>query len=1390
MNQLFDQEVVVDFISEAKGYLPEILQGIEQFAATPQYRSVLKEAHRFAHIIKGAASMLGFNEISNLSYQLEVTLELLHEGSLDLTDQTVENICQMVEDLSVKLDHEMTLNEAEQNLIKPLSNENSSLSLAHSTLSDLTPAVIPDIPLVSFSPLPEPELPSATDETEFSISLPADHSIPTVGDLDLGNVVADIKENYGDAPVMELSEIELPSNLMDEILEVSEPTSEPLTFDSYADDLADELLNEQPEPMSALVTPPQDILETSFDLMEEAKPEDALPTPLAQEEPEFLYDLENAAEPADTENFILSELALTPLPLLMEETLAEESLTEEILPAESDEASLLPIDAPETIQFVAEEEMPPLQPESFNQGDEPVESLQSELPEILELAEPSVSNETDALETTPDLPDFYEEALLQSKAEIISEDSELLELSAPQLPYEAEAVPELTPELPAYYAEALLQTESATKPEVDEISAELMEVFLLEAEEHLLSMHSSLRQLEANPVHPEMIQNVRRSAHSLKGTAAMIGFEQITHLAHRMEDLLDLVYDGELTLTPEMIRLLTVSTDLLEDMSNHQESAASLAQIYQDFEKILSATSSSQVAQVRQEAGDQYDTSNVPMVSPYFEETELPEMPTFEHEAETLSFPEPEFEANEIATDEQANVVGLPEMGLPEMELPKVELPEVILPEVQSEPETSFQPESETLREANIKPEETPVITAVSARTETMTQTSSQFVRVPIEKLDEVVKLISEMIIARTTFEQRLGDFAHQVEEMQLSGTRLRRVASNLETKYEASTLGGNKLVTANKLPGQEMKALRHNALLNAVTHGFDDLELDRYTEFHLLSRELSEASNDIQTLGRELSHLNSDFLGYLNRQGRIYSELQHKLMRLRMIPLASVAPRLHRTVRTVSTQREKDVRLVIDGENTAIDTTALQDMIDPLLHLLRNAVDHGIETPEERQAAGKAERGTIHLRAFYEGSQVIMQLSDDGKGLDIEKIRATAIKHGYINASEAASMTNDELWAYIFVPGFSTAGQVSEISGRGVGMDIVQNAVKRLKGTITIDSQVGRGTTFTVRLPLTLAVTRTLMVKANDQTFAIPLDIVTQIMRLDKTKMDRVGQEPVLRHGGKVYPLLLLSRLLNLKNTVEEVDDRLPVIFLNIEGKKVAVIVNQLIGGREIVIKTLGNHLRKVHGVMGATLMGDGEVVLILNPGELLRGTLRKTSKRIAPALTVAVAQTSPVPVVSEEVPSPIIEIETQQAKIETVVKAPETPAVRPPRNARTTIMVVDDSPSVRRVNSNLVKSMGWEPVQAKDGLDALEKLQAGENPDLIMLDIEMPRMDGYQLLSSLRALPAYRHLPVVMISSRSSEKHRQKAFDLGATEYLVKPYQEDQVINLINHLLQEAKQ
>ena len=403
-----------------------------------------------------------------------------------------------------------------------------------------------------------------------------------------------------------------------------------------------------------------------------------------------------------------------------------------------------------------------------------------------------------------------------------------------------------------------------------------------------------------------------------------------------------------------------------------------------------------------------------------------------------------------------------------------------------------------------------------------------------------------------------------------------------------------------------------------------------------------------------------------------------------------------------------------------------------------------------------------------------MLQLSDDGKGLDVQKIRTTAIRNGYLSASEADSMSAHELWSLIFTPGFSTADQVSEISGRGVGMDVVNTTVQKLKGTISVDSQINHGTTFTIRLPLTLAVTRALMVKSHGQNFAIPLDVVTQIMRVEMNKVERIGKEPVIRIGGKIYPLMMLGRLLNLKQLSDENETRPPALMLNVEGKEVVVIVDQLMGGREIVIKTLGNHLRKVHGVMGATLMGDGEVVLILNLSELMRGTMRPVARRLP---TINVGKVTPE-----------INVKPEAKAEDTKPVSNDPPSAVQKRTLN--IMIVDDSPSVRRVSSNLIKSVGWNPVQAKDGLDALDKLQSGEiMPDMMMLDIEMPRMDGYQLLTSLRTLPAFRNLPVVIVSSRSSEKHRQKAFDLGATDYLVKPYQDEQVIALIRRLVNEPR-
>jgi chemosensory pili system protein ChpA (sensor histidine kinase/response regulator) len=819
--------------------------------------------------------------------------------------------------------------------------------------------------------------------------------------------------------------------------------------------------------------------------------------------------------------------------------------------------------------------------------------------------------------------------------------------------------------------------ETATEAAADEdVAPELREVFALEAEDHLRNMSAALPVLEQQPENKEVLQEIRRSAHTLKGSAAMVGFRAITQLAHRMEDLLDLLYEGERPVTADVVQLLFASTDALEDLAAGKTGGTELPDLYARYAALL---------------GDP-----VPVAAA---------RPADQAE-------EPAATVDDTASDAAA---------------------------------------------------QTDQAAAADQRKQ------GQFVRIPIDRLDELVKLVSELVISRTAFEQRMTDLLRQVEELQPSTDRLRRVAYKLETQFEVSALGGSDPTktpappgSGNPVPskpylnfrnGEEGGFIPLNRLTATFkTHGFDDLEFDRYTEFHLLSRELAETTNDVQTVNGELRHLHGDFDSYLNRQGRLSSEIEDKLMRLRMVPLATLANRLHRTVRNVATQQHKQVDLILEGESTELDKTVLEEMADPLLHILRNAVDHGIEPPELRVVRGKPAKGVIRLRAYHEGSQVVVQVGDDGGGVDVQVLRATAVARGFVAAADAGQLTDEDLRALVFLPGFSTAEEVSEISGRGVGLDIVKAQVQKLKGSLALDSVPGKGTTFTIRLPMSLAITRALLVRAHQETFAIPLDGVHQILRIDRADLQQVGQEPVVRLDGAVYPLFHLGKALGLKLAADETVQRPPLLILNAAGKQIALVVDQLLGGREIVIKNLGGHLRHVQGVSGATLMGDGSVVLIINPAELAR--------RRGPS------QTAPRP----SVPAP-------------------APAAR--AKEAYNVLIVDDSPSVRRVVSNLIKSAGWQPVTAKDGLEALEILhRTTAPPDLVVLDVEMPRMDGYELLATLRGQVVYRTLPVVMVTSRAGDKHRRKAIGLGASAYVVKPYQDEALLNVIRQLVREARQ
>lgn len=611
--------------------------------------------------------------------------------------------------------------------------------------------------------------------------------------------------------------------------------------------------------------------------------------------------------------------------------------------------------------------------------------------------------------------------------------------------------------------------------------------------------------------------------------------------------------------------------------------------------------------------------------------------------------------------------------------------------------------------------------------------------RVPLARIDSLVQEVGELMINRSSFEQRMSDFARQLEELQRAVERMRNVSRDLDSKYGVGALGGRQRLWgdgASLLPGGWRPSGQSN-------DEFDALEMDRYTEFHLLSRSLAETTTDIGTISQELRSLMADFDQLLSRQGRLSRETQDRLMRIRLLPLATLADKLHRTVRTVAAQQHKEVEFLLQGGDTEIDKLVLEELADPLMHLLRNAVDHGLEDAATRQAAGKPERATIRVQAFQQGTQVVIRVIDDGRGLNFDAIRETAIRHGLVTTNDAANRNEEELSAFIFLPGFSTAREISEVSGRGVGMDIVRDKVQKLKGTIRVESLAGQGTTFTIRLPMTLAVTRALLLHASNETFAIPMQSVVQILRLERSEVEMLGPSPMIRLGEESLPFVFLSERLGLRSPADKSSPTVPVLVLADGDRKVAIGVDKILPGRDIVVKTLGTHLRKVRGLIGATLMGDGSVVPILDAADLVGPMTRTTPS----------------------VPAP-----------HHPVRREETP----------TIMVVDDSVSVRRVMTNLLKNAGWLVLDAKDGLDALDKLQNAEHsPDLFLLDIEMPRMDGYELLSSLRSRTEHRDTPIVMVTSRAGEKHRQKALRLGATDYVVKPYQDHELLSLIRRLL-----
>jgi len=795
------------------------------------------------------------------------------------------------------------------------------------------------------------------------------------------------------------------------------------------------------------------------------------------------------------------------------------------------------------------------------------------------------------------------------------------------------------------------------------IPPELLESFYEEAEEHLQDLGRSLNILEAqitaavimSPAQKEVVRQVRRSVHTLKGASAVVGLPNIPGFAHSFEDLLDWLYETAEEITPEIVSVLTSSADLLERLVTRPDDARS-------------AEADALRSRYRKLMG-------------------MGESP----ESETVS---------ESGSEDRIDLFS----GTTAEELPE-------------------------------SPMTCPGDLAEEDMLAEMLSQRSKTIRVSMDRVDELVNLVGELIIALSGFDQRMDAFINTLSELDLSRDRLRDIARDMEIGYEVRSLSRSHTKILERIPG------------DSAFEDFDSLELDRYSELNLIIRTLNESVIDVGAIGTNLANIFSEFDGRLNRQRVLLSELQNKMMRVRMTPMRVITNKLRQTLRETAARLGKKIRLIIEGEDIELDRVIWEKITDPLMHLLRNAADHGIEPAELRQALKKRPVATVKLAASREGNQVVIRIMDDGTGLNYEAIRETVRREKL--SDRADQLSEEELAAFIFQPGFSTRRNISEISGRGVGMDVVKENIHELKGLIRVAARQGKGTQFTIRIPMTLAAVRALLFTVSGQLFAVALNEIKEIIRVSPENITKEISE-VVQIGKEILPLYYLSKVLNIrKNQADDLEVPLfqtaagyrndPIVLVvEAGGQRGALVIDALAGQREIVIKSTGSHLRYVRGIAGVTIMGDGSVVPILNIEELFR------------------SETA----ISEQVPLEKLAAEKSLQ-----------------------IMVVDDSVSIRQVVSRLMEDQGWKVTAAKDGIDALERLRVFR-PDLIVLDIEMPRMNGYEFLSALRAESAYKDIPVVMLTSRTAAKHRDKAIALGARGFIVKPYNADEFVNLVLRL------
>ena len=853
----------------------------------------------------------------------------------------------------------------------------------------------------------------------------------------------------------------------------------------------------------------------------------------------------------------------------------------------------------------------------------------------------------------------------------------------------------------------------APKPLVEEAAedaeydAEIAAIFTEESAELLESADKALvewiKERSAQPM-----DELKRHLHTLKGGARMAGITSMGNLSHEIETLLISVDDGRVKATPAVEDLLQRAIDELHRMRDLVIAGKPVRAAAELVQRIQQANAGFEVA-------DDTDVELAP------DDTSVEEAPSVEFTIE------PDDTVSMVIVDsplaDELAAIGA------EKKAPVEAAPVPVEPEPEPEPEPEVVDEPKATPEPPPPPPPPPAEKPAAAkkapadvRPLRTADQRQEFARVDADLLEDLLNAAGEISIYHSRLNQQVSSFEFHVDELEQTVARLREQLRKLEIETEAQIMHG------------------HQDTL--VARDFDPLELDRYSNIQQLSRALAESANDLGSLKDLLKSVTTEAEGLLVQQSRVTAELQDGLMRTRMVPFDRHVPRLTRLVRQVAQEAGKRAELAVEGASGELDRQVLDKMLPPFEHMLRNAVVHGVEDAGARQKAGKPAVGRITIRLHREGAEMVIDVSDDGAGLDVESIRRKAYEMELL--SPDSKVTDEEIMDLVLTPGFSTAGTVTQSAGRGVGMDVVANEVKKLGGSLRISSVTGQGTNFTVRLPFTLAITQALIVRTGEEVYALPLPTVEGVARIPRGELESLlsHSEPSYQYGEQSYKFRHLGMYLGGQAAkLSEEEASVPVILVHAGEYSAALLVDEMLASREIVVKAVGPQLASIRGVSGATILGDGRIILILDIHALVRTG------------------------------APVVELK----------KAAPTPS-----DDRPLALVVDDSITVRRVTERFLHRSGLRVETAKDGLDAISVMQ-DHKPDVILLDIEMPRMDGYEFASHVRNDPRVADVPIIMITSRVGDKHRARAIELGVNDYLGKPYQDSQLLEAIRRQLEE---